>query len=330
MLANDLTRQLAVDSKALSDMRTLARTDAKAGIKAAAEQFEAYFLQMVMKSMRDATPSDSLLDNDQSRLFTGMLDQQLTQGLSARGTVGFARMIEAQLTAQANASPTRMPAERTAADSMPAAGAEQRPASISSQRPPSPSRDTPAGSAAVPPRPGAISALGAETAEGVANPAESFGDPRAFVDRVWPYAVEAAAELRVPPHFLVAQAALETGWGQHEPLRSDGSPSFNLFGVKAGRHWAGESVSASTKEFVDGEMQRRDEAFRAYGSYGDSFRDYARLIAGSDRYRAVSGSTSGTDFANKLQQAGYATDPMYADKLARIIDGETLRSALRG
>jgi flagellar protein FlgJ len=147
---------------------------------------------------------------------------------------------------------------------------------------------------------------------------------------MWPHAVEAARSLGVPPHFLVAHAALETGWGRHEPRLADGSPSFNLFGVKAGRRWQGSTADAMTTEFINGVGTSSRERFRAYGSYGESFRDYAALLAGNPRFASVLGATDGTEFARKLQQTGYATDPMYADKLARIIHGTTLRQALFG
>ena len=324
MLGHDLTQTLAADAKSMNDMRTLARTSPREGVRVAAQQFEAYFLQMVMKSMRDATPSDGLFDSDQSRLYTGLLDQQLTQSLSSRGTVGFARMIEAQLAAQLERiKPPDAGAAATPASGLPQPAPSVGPASASS----------PAGAAALP-LPAAALAAGksAPAAADRALPAANWSveTPRDFVERVWPHAVEAAAELKVPPHYLVAHAALESGWGRHEPLRDDGSPSFNLFGVKAGRSWAGDSVNASTDEYVDGRRVSSNENFRAYESYGESFRDYARLLAGSQRYAGVLGATDGMDFATNLQQAGYATDPMYADKLARIIHGNTLKHALLG
>ena len=151
-----------------------------------------------------------------------------------------------------------------------------------------------------------------------------------FANRVWPHAVEASRSTGIPPQFLVAHAALESGWGKSEIRRADGTSSHNLFGIKAGKSWSGSSVEASTTEYVNGEAQRVSEKFRAYDSYADSFRDYANLLRNNPRYGGVIGSQDGTEFARRLQQAGYATDPMYADKLARIINGPTLRQALIG
>lgn len=325
MIGDDPTRQLALDARALEDLRATARQDPRAGIKAAAQQFEAYFLQMVMKSMRDATPSEGLFSSEQTKLYTGMLDQQMTQAFASQGSIGFARLIEAQLARQLENTVT--PASLAAP---PAAGA----AAVGPAVVPAPAALPPPQLPPAATSPGAVAAPGRPSAAGTAA-AAAGGDwaadtPRAFVERVWPYAVDAAAGLGVPPHFLVAHAALESGWGRHEPRRADGSSSFNLFGVKAGRSWGGNTVSASTTEYVDGRAVQATETFRAYASYAESFRDYARVLGGNSRFATVLGSADGVDFARSLQQAGYATDPMYADKLARIINGTTLRDALLG
>jgi flagellar protein FlgJ len=151
---------------------------------------------------------------------------------------------------------------------------------------------------------------------------------RDFVARVWPDAVEASRATGIPAQFMVAQAALETGWGRAEPRLADGRPSHNLFGIKAGRSWNGAVAEAATTEYVDGVAQRQTERFRAYGSYTESFRDYAKLLTSSPRYAGVVGTQSPTAFAHGLQRAGYATDPQYADKLTRIIAGLTPASTL--
>jgi flagellar protein FlgJ len=153
---------------------------------------------------------------------------------------------------------------------------------------------------------------------------------REFVSRVWPHALEVSRATGIPAHFMVAQAALETGWGRSEPRLADGRPSFNIFGIKAGRAWGGAAVEAQTTEFVDGVPQRRTERFRAYGSYAEAFRDYASLLLTSPRYAGLAGVQDPVAFARGLQQAGYATDPLYAAKLERIIGGSTLRTALAG
>ena len=123
---------------------------------------------------------------------------------------------------------------------------------------------------------------------------------------------------------------MESGWGRSEIKLADGSSSHNLFGIKAGKNWTGQTVDATTTEYVDGQPRQVVERFRAYGSYEEGFRDYANLLRSNSRYSAVIGTQDGTEFAKRLQQAGYATDPMYADKLSRIINGPTMRQALIG
>jgi peptidoglycan hydrolase FlgJ len=134
----------------------------------------------------------------------------------------------------------------------------------------------------------------------------------------------------IPATFMVSQAALETGWGRKEIKHADGTQSFNLFGIKAGANWKGPTADVTTTEYVNGKAQKVVARFRAYGSYAESFADYARLIKDSPRYQNVvaqasgGGSTAAAGFAQGLQKAGYATDPAYADKLTRVIN-TTLR-----
>lgn len=148
----------------------------------------------------------------------------------------------------------------------------------------------------------------------------TVGDARKdrFVQALWPDATAAGAELGVDPKTLIAHAALETGWGRHLPQGDDGRPSHNLFGVKA-TGWNGERVQARTLEFVQGEAQARTEPFRAYGSTGESFRDYVALIRDNPRYAAAKGTgADAAAYARALQAGGYATDPDYAAKLERV------------
>ncbi len=129
----------------------------------------------------------------------------------------------------------------------------------------------------------------------------------------------------IPASFMVAQAAQETGWGRKEILNPDGTPSYNLFGIKAGAHWKGPTTDVTTTEYVHGQPQKVVARFRAYGSYAESFADYAQLMKASPRYQTVLASAgSAAGFAQGLQRAGYATDPAYADKLTRVIN-TTLR-----
>jgi len=312
----------AFDVKSTQDLRSQFQKDPQQGLKAAAQQFETLFLQMVLKSMRDATPQDGLLDSDSSRFYTGLLDQQMAQNIATTGKgVGFAQLIEQQLgrnmTAPspaadtASAAPSANPAGNELPLSTPDGRHLQHRTILGS---------LPTSAAYVAPTELAPSASHQEA------PASS----RDFVNRVWPHAVEASRSTGIAPQFLVAHSALESGWGRAEIRLADGSPSYNLFGIKAGKNWTGATVDATTTEYVNGQPQQSVERFRAYSSYEEAFRDYANLLRSNPRYSGVIGSQSGTEFARGLQQAGYATDPMYADKLSRIINGPTLRQALIG
>lgn len=313
MKAEDLNaNRFVLDLKASADLRIKLKQDPQAGLKQAAQQFEGMLLQMMLKSMRDATPQDGPLDSDQTRFFTSIMDQQLAQNLAAKGQLGFAKLIEQQLgRSLVSALPT------TAAD--PAAALEALQKGLVAQRA--------ASSAAT----GGAERIRSTPAAGEsAAAAGASGSASDFVNRVWPHAVEAGSAIGVPPQFLVAHSALESAWGKSEIRADDGSPSYNLFGVKAGRNWQGPSVEVQTTEYVGGVAQTSREKFRVYASYAESFRDYANLLKTSSRFSSVLGQQDGTKFAGSLQQSGYATDPLYADKLSRIINGPTLRQALAG
>lgn len=306
------SNKFVLDIKSAQDLRLKMKQDPQAGLKEAAKQFEGMFMQMVMKSMRDATPQDGLFNSDATRFYQTVLDQQMAQQLGASGQMGFAKQIEAQL--------ARMTAPMSPGPLPEGASANIRSAGRLST--------LPTGAIQGAERIAGTVAENASVLPGSAAPVSAGA--RDFVNRVWPHAAEASAATGVPSHFLVAHAALESGWGKSEIRRADGSTSHNLFGIKAGRGWAGASVEASTTEYVNGEAVQTKEKFRAYGSYAEAFRDYASLLANNPRYSGVLGQQDGTAFARSLQQAGYATDPMYADKLSRIISGNTLRQALVG
>jgi flagellar protein FlgJ len=309
------------DVSGLAALKRQAKSGDPAANKVVARQFEALFLQMVLKSMREATPREGMFESDQTRMYESLLDQQLGQALggSGRGT-GLAAMIEAQLARQ-NPEPQSpdgpIPLHRPAtAYPLPLDKAlplrrDTVPASIPLQN------RSLAPPVAVPPGSGLA-------------PAASGAAQRAFVDRMLPAAVAAERSTGIPAHFVVAHAALETGWGKSEPRRADGSPSFNVFGIKAGRGWQGPVAEAATTEYAGGVAQTRVERFRAYNSYEEAFHDYAKLLVGNPRYADVLGAQEPAGFARGLQAAGYATDPQYAAKLERIIGGTTLRQLLAG
>lgn len=261
----------AFDLQGLERLKQSSRENSPEVLKAAATQFEALFLNMVMKSMREAAASEGLFDSEQGQMMQGMLDQQYAQALAARG-VGLAEVLVRQMT------PRGAPSE-------PVAGPSMSPLSL--------------------PERAALQA---------ANKAA------VFAARLAPHAEAASVASGIPARFMIAQAALETGWGRREILRADGSPSHNLFGIKAGPGWKGEVAATVTTEYLDGVPRKRVEAFRAYGSEAEAFADYARLLSTSPRYRSVVAAASDAQsFADALQKAGYATDPAYAQKLKSVM-----------
>ncbi|MDR2165760.1 MAG: flagellar assembly peptidoglycan hydrolase FlgJ [Zoogloeaceae bacterium] len=313
---------LASDVKSAQSLRSRMKTDQAAGIRAAAQEFEAMFLQMVMKSMRETTSQDGFLDSDASRFFTGMLDEQMAKNLSRTGQIGLAEMLEAQLTRQFGLQAGTM---ETQEDTGAAAVGVTRFPTFSAETRHRPPPDLPATAGMATWR----AALERSTPAQNTEPA-AFDSPRDFVTTLWPHAVEASRDTGIPPQFLIAHAALESGWGRRNIPHEDGSPTHNLFGIKAGESWQGKSAEVATTEYTDGVARNERARFRAYDSYASAFRDYARLLRDNPRYGGVIGSQDGTEFARRLQQAGYATDPKYAEKLAAIINGPTLREALIG
>lgn len=167
---------------------------------------------------------------------------------------------------------------------------------------------------------GVDSTGGAAAAQSMGAAVPAFGGAKDFVSRMRNHAEDAARSLGVPAHFIVGQAALETGWGKHEIKGSDGTNSRNLFGIKAGGNWTGKTVDVLTTEYINGVPRKIVDKFRAYDSYADSFRDYANLIGRNARYAgaAQAGADAGL-FARGLAKGGYATDPRYAEKLAQVI-----------
>ena len=300
------SNHFVLDPRASVGLRQQLKDDPQAGIRQAAQQFEGMLMQMLLKSMREATPQDGLFNSEQTRFFTTILDQQLSQDLSAKGTLGFAKMIEQQL-GRGTMLPESGDEIDKALDRLQQALLEQRAASS-------------AGSFA-----GRVERAAGAATDASGNTPESG---REYVNRVWPHAVEAAQALGVPPHFLVAHSALESGWGKSEIRLPDGSSSYNVFGIKAGSSWQGRNVEVPTTEYVDGVARTTREKFRVYGSYKEAFQDYASMLRNNSRFSGVLGQQDGAQFARSLQQSGYATDPDYASKLGSIIGGTTLRQAL--
>ncbi|MHB1215911.1 MAG: flagellar assembly peptidoglycan hydrolase FlgJ [Thiobacillus sp.] len=304
MSGADLTSKFALDVQGVNQLRLDAKQSSPEALKQAAQQFEAVFMNMLMKSMREATPQDGMFDSEQTRMYTSMLDQQLTQRMASRG-IGLAEVMVRQLSTAMNTIPP---------------GEDVPPAAI----PITPAAPAAKGFPLNAPQAGFDPQLGQGVAPPIQAAAARSGTVPAhvatFVAQLLPHAQAASASSGIPARFMLGQAALETGWGKAEIRGADGQNSHNLFGIKAGANWKGQTVDVVTTEYVNGKAQKQVDTFRAYDSYADSFRDYANLLQGNARYQnVIAQGQDAAGFAQGLQQAGYATDPKYAQKLMGAI-----------
>ncbi len=300
-MVNDFTQFNALRTQAQADPNDTAV------LREVASQFEALFVQTLLKEMREASLGDPIFgSSNEHKTYTEMFDQQLAGDLASRQGFGIADALVRQL-----ARP-----ESSADGTNPVGGPlplPPRSARLSS------SLNAPA------PIPATAEAEPARPQSGSDD--VTWESPRDFVRDIWPEARRTGRRLGVPPEALIAQAALETGWGERVIRGDDGANSFNLFGVKAGTDWDGSSVNKRTLEFENGMPRQVRDRFRAYSGLSQAFDDYARVLETRPRYNAVTNS-GGAEFPRRLQEAGYATDPDYAAKIERVMRSETLRDAL--
>ncbi|MDR3096272.1 MAG: flagellar assembly peptidoglycan hydrolase FlgJ [Paraburkholderia sp.] len=320
----DLTNRFALDVQGFDSMRAAANASPQQGVKMAAKQFDAVFTQMMLKSMRDATPDDGPLDSKDGAQFVSMMDQQLAQQMSNKG-IGVANAMIKQLMRS-------MGGDAGAAGG---AGAEGGAGGIAGAM----SGLSGAGGGGNEGNMAMLNALGRAYGNAAANgalgqaqgwsansaltpPVRGNGDAKvdSFVNKLASGAQQASAATGIPARFIVGQAALESGWGKREIMKADGSTSHNVFGIKATKGWTGKTVSTMTTEYVNGAPHRVVEKFRAYDSYDEAMADYANLLKNNPRYASViNNSRSAESFAHGMQRAGYATDPHYAKKLMSIM-----------
>ena len=287
---------LGLDGHSLDTLRQQASRDPRAAAHGAAVQFESVFTQMMLKSMRDATPTS---DGQAAGDFTSMLDQQFARQLAGRPR-GLAEMIEQQLTRHMPAANATQSTQATQATQLPQSTAQQANAATAAT---------------------ATATATAASTVSTASPHSSGSRAADFIKKMLPHAQEAERRTGVPACYILGQAGLESGWGRCEIRNSDGSASHNLFGIKASSSWKGAKTSAATTEYAGGVAQRQNESFRSYSSYADAFSDYAKLLTTRPRYHQVlAQSATPETFATGMQRAGYATDPAYASKLARSIN----------
>jgi len=284
------------------------RGDEAGALKETAKQFEAIFLNMMLKQMREASFGDPLFDSDAGDSYRAMFDQQLALNLSNSGSLGIAKLIESQLggktTNQNGADDNPF---KSLGFTRPTAATFNNNVQIN--------------------KPLAVTKVEAAKTTATEDK-KSFTSVEDFVSTIWPHAEKAAKELGIPTETLVSQAALETGWGKHMIKSANGEPSYNLFGIKADSRWGGEVASVNTTEYRDGIVQKERANFRSYDSLQQSFEDYVSFLKSSPRYNdALNSRGNAFEYLNNLQQGGYATDPAYAKKIHEIMQGETLLSA---
>lgn len=324
----NLPAGLVADANGLGELKRAARDNSPETIKQVARQFEAIFMNMMLKSMREASPQESPFDNEQSKMFTGMLDQQLSAQLASKG-LGLADVLARQLTQGQGSVPVAgqeltlstqpqgngtVPASPVSTTSTPQTRAMRLFEAMHAAMPET-ARTT--GTSAV------LQPENSATASVKSNQTDTPESINSFLQRMSRHAESASAKSGIPTNWLLGQAALETGWGKKEIQKPDGTPSYNLFGIKAGSNWEGKVVEAVTTEYSNGSKQKRVEKFRAYDSYAESFTDFARLMQNNPRFStAIAQAQRGQSheqYAQALQQAGYATDPAYANKLTQVI-----------
>jgi flagellar protein FlgJ len=266
-----------------------------AALHAVAQQVDALFLQMMLKSMRDANAAAGDGDSNEMGMYQDMFDKQIALTMSQHQDLGLGSLLTRQIAARAAAGgATPAPPDDHAAP-----------------------RPVAAPSSAAPPA----------TSAPPTSMTQSAGE---FVDQVLPSIRTAAEALGLNPLVLLAQAALETGWGKRMARTADGNPSLNLFGIKADDTWVGARAAANTVEYSGGVATQRQAAFRAYGSIEESVNDFAHLLKNSPRYRhAAAAGPDAQAYVDGIGRSGYATDPEYAAKLNDILHGSTLRAAVK-
>lgn len=311
MSLNTHITQTALDSKGLSELRRVSNQegDDAETMRQVAGQFESLFINMMLKSMRQASLADGMFDSSQSDMYQDIADQQLAMDLSSRGGLGLQDAILRQLTGNATAENKKNssdPEKGFSVDTI-----KTRPKLEISENNTGVSQSIQTES---------------QTINAVSQQLDtSFDSPESFIQQLWPMAKQAADKLGVAPEVILSQAALETGWGQHVINKADGESSHNLFNIKADSRWQGDSVTKGTVEYREGIAIKEQAKFRSYDSYQESFDDYINFLQTQPRYQQALKQTENPDkFIEGLHKAGYATDPDYADKIKRIMRSDTL------
>lgn len=322
-----MTSQFALDVSGFQRLQHSARVDPEASVNGAAQQFEALFIQMMVKSMRDAIPTSGLMNSSTTDTYQQMLDQQWSQVMASRG-IGLADALVEQLERQGAISKAQPDAHPDRELQALIAGIPRGTPRVLDDsfavNPDAIGTTSPQGSGRFLAELEAIR-QGAQTTTTVDEPLLTQREQNApghvghFIQTLAAPAQAASATTGVSAELILAQAALETGWGRHEIATRSGNNSHNLFGIKAGSHWQGETTDIVTHEYINGRRTPVVDTFRVYDSFEHAFTDYARLIGSNPRYAGVVQAPTAEQAARELQRGGYATDPLYADKLVAVM-----------
>ncbi|RLT92580.1 flagellar assembly peptidoglycan hydrolase FlgJ [Ketobacter sp.] len=323
---------LYLDFSKFNQLRKMTRDDGDAALRAAAQQMEGVFLNMMLQSMRDANAvfaEGNMLDSRDGQFYQGMYDKQLSLNISKQGGIGLADVIVKQMQTQA-AARQRTPDVNTdisdylkhpvlARPSLPVAEGETDSRSAATAQ-----DSKPAPSSSVVATPNAHLVAEQDTADA------QWQSPSDFVQVIYPHAKRAAERLGTSPEAVIAQAVLETGWGQHVMEAAGGANSFNLFGIKADSRWQGDVVRRNTLEYRNGIAAQENAAFRSYRSLDQAFDDYVNFLHSNARYEnAIGKKSEAKQWGFDLQNSGYATDPNYGNKIANIMDSDVFQAALK-
>ena len=285
----------------------MASKDASSALEQTAEQFESLFINMMMKSMRSTTSGEGIFDSEQSRFYQEMFDQQLSVDMAKKRQIGIADMLVSQLSGQQAKEPQ-----------LTVQGAAETKLEFDRLRLYRPvSRVAVEGFAP-------LQNVSQETIKG-------FDTPKDFIEKLMPLAEKYAPELGVEPKALLAQSALETGWGKHVTNYSNDVPTNNLFNIKADSRWDGPKAVVQTREYEQGKPVMQYAAFRSYPNFEASFKDYVEFIKADSRYQgALEMAGDSRAYVRALHQAGYATDPQYSNKINRIMSGDVFDQLVQG
>lgn len=302
------------DMSSINTLRQAAQNGDKGALEEAAKQFEGIFVQMMLKSMRQAqdvlADKDSPFNSQQVTFYRDMHDKQLATELATNSSLGLADIIIQQF----GGSESFMPADAIRNDGNLAALQADPTLKISTR---GARHDT-----------SLMPELSSETAVTSVDKKSGFASPKDFVTTLYPIAQRAAAELNIDPKALLAQAAVETGWGQYVMHQGEHS-AHNLFGIKADSRWEGAALNVATLEYRDGTANKELAKFRRYDSYSDSMHDYVDFIQSNPRYsEALTQTQDAQQYFTALQQAGYATDPNYANKVLKVMNSEVFSDSI--